>query len=113
MRADDGWLDRQFARSERLGIDLPCLENEWEELPLDRQAAILDRWETIRGRIPDRIFSLEETIREKQKQLFEEEDFVRSCRINGDIAELASRINDLHIWFRTRQELDEAKAHIG
>ncbi len=114
MRMDERWLDRQFVYSARHGIALPSLENDWEELPTECQAAILSRWEMIRGTIPDRIFSLEEAIRVKQKLLFEEEDFATSCRINGDIADLASRINDLNIWFRTRQELEpRAKPHIG
>ena len=113
MRIDE-WLDRQFAYSERHGIALPALEKDWEELTPECQIAVIARWETIRGRIPDRIFALEEAIRVKQRLLFEEEDFASSCRINGDIADLASRINDLNIWFRTRQELEpSAKPHNG
>jgi len=113
MRVDDGWLDRQFSYSERLEIELPSVEDEWEELAAELRSAVLARWETARGRIPDRILSLEAKIRTKQQQLFEEEDFARSCLINGDIADLASRINDLNIWFRASQELDDPKAHTG
>lgn len=66
------------------------------------------------GTIPDRIKVLEDIIRVKQQLLFEEDDFAESCLINGDIADLASRINDLNIWFRTRQDLEPpTKQHIG
>jgi len=68
----------------------------------------------IRGSIPDHIMRFEAKIRIKQQQLFEEDDFVQSCQINEDIADLASRINDLNIWFRTHQDLDEdTKMHNG
>jgi hypothetical protein len=106
------WLECQFVYSERLGIPVPRLAAEWDELSLDMQAAVLERWELIRGVIPDRVIRLEAQIRVKQDQLFEEDDFVASCRLNGDIADLASRINDLHIWFRTQQDLDiDTKRH--
>ena len=114
MRVDERWLERQFAYSDRHGIALPSPEKDWDELALECQAAILSRWETIRGKIPDRIRDLEDAIREKQQLLFEEDDFAQSCLINGDIADLASRINDLNIWFRVQQELEpQAKLHIG
>ncbi|MFC4306239.1 hypothetical protein [Cohnella boryungensis] len=114
MRTDDTWLERQFHYCDKLGMALPRLESDWEELGRERQIAILARWETIRGTIPDRIMRLEAVIRIKQQQLFEEEDFVRSCEINGRIAELASQINDLNIWFRARQELEgDVKSHSG
>ncbi|MEV2666997.1 hypothetical protein ABNE94_19160, partial [Paenibacillus larvae] len=53
---------------------------------------------------------LEKKIVRKQLQLYEEENFEISCRLNSDIAELASTINDLHIWFRLNQEI-EPKVH--
>ncbi len=114
MRVDQEWLDSQFQYSDRHGISIPCLANDWDELHLAQQTAILAKWEMIRGNIPDRIMGFEESIRYKQQQLFEEDDFILSCCINGDIAELASRINDLNIWFRTQQDLDgNAKKHSG
>ncbi|RKP54288.1 hypothetical protein D7Z26_13055 [Cohnella endophytica] len=116
MRIGDGWLERQFEYSDRHGIPIPSLECEWEELSLDCQTAILERWELIRGSIPDRIMGFEAMIRIQQQRLFEEEDFIQSCRINGEIADLASRINDLNIWFRTSQDLSgggESKQHVG
>lgn len=51
----------------------------------------------------------ERIINHKQNELYEEDDFEESCRINAEIAEYASRINDLHIWYRTNQELDSRR----
>ncbi|XEC93230.1 hypothetical protein AB6A23_17860 [Paenibacillus tarimensis] len=101
-----------FKWNERLQIELPELDKEWESYSTRERAAILDYWETIRGRIPDRIISLEKVINKKQAELFDEDDFEASCRINAEIAELASRINDLHIWYRINQEV-ESRRHSG
>ena len=98
--------DSWFVYDERLGIEVPELTQEWESYPVEVRSAILDKWETIRGRIPDRIRELEQRIRELQRQLDEEEDFEASCRLNADIAEQASRINDLNIWYRINQTID-------
>lgn len=106
------WLDRQFEWSERLGIAVPALRQDWESLSLERQEAVLQRWEIIRGTIPDHVKRFEESIKVKQDDLSLEENFDVSCRLNGDIAELASRINDLNIWFRTQQDLEaDGKRH--
>jgi hypothetical protein len=114
MRVTIGWLDRQFQFSERHGISIPCLAEDWDKLSIEQQTAILARWEMIRGNIPDHIMRFESKIRIKQQQLFEEDDFEQSCLINGDIADLASRINDLNIWFRTQQDLEgDSKMHSG
>ncbi|TFE30887.1 hypothetical protein E2980_02905 [Cohnella luojiensis] len=107
-------MDSQFEYSERHGIAIPCLDSDWNELSLVHRTAILAKWEMIRGSIPDQIMRFEAKIRIRQQQLFEEDDFAESCRINGDIADLASRINDLNIWFRTQQDLeDNSKMHVG
>lgn len=114
MHVNKGWLDRQFKFSERHGIWTPSLTQSWDELNLEHQTAILARWEMIRGNIPEHIMRFEATIRVKTKQLFDEDDFLESCRINDGIADLASRINDLHIWFRTQQDLEsDSKQHSG
>jgi len=110
---DFEWLDRQFAWSDRLGIFVPSLQQDWDSMTRREQAAVLERWEDIRGKIPDRVMRLEEEIKIKQDDLSDEEDFSASCRLNRDIAELASRINDLHIWFRTQQDLDEETKRHG
>ncbi|TJY41597.1 hypothetical protein E5161_13370 [Cohnella pontilimi] len=100
-------MARQFAWNERLGISVPSLTQDWEEMSRGEQSSVLEVWETIRGKIPDHVKRFEEQIKRMQDALFEEDDFAASCRLNGDIADLASRINDLHIWFRTQQDLDE------
>lgn len=107
LHDDRSWADRQFVLNERLGIALPRLAVPWESLSRVRQSELLEAWERIRGRIPDRIIVFEEQIRTLQDRLNEEEDFEESCRLNGAIADLASRINDLHIWYRMQQDLDE------
>ncbi|MBB6729378.1 hypothetical protein [Cohnella zeiphila] len=101
------WAERQFATDARLGIALPRFTLPWEAMSPEEQAAVLERWETIRGRIPDRVIGFEAEIRRLQDGLFEEESFERSCRLNSEIAELASRINDLNIWYRTEQDFEE------
>lgn len=114
MCVDMEWLDRQFEYSERHGISTPSLTQDWDELSIDHQTSILAKWEMIRGNIPEHIIQFEARIRVKTQQLFNEDDFLESCRINDDIADLASRINDLHIWFRTQQDLDgDTKQHSG
>lgn len=99
-----------FVMDDRLGILLPSLQLEWEEYTDSERADILLRWEEIRGTIPDRVKQLENIIIEKQEQLNVEENFQISCALNSEIAELASVINDLHLWFRVNQDIS-AKAH--
>jgi hypothetical protein len=107
------WLARQFDWNERLGIAVPALTRDWRDMSRSQQTSVLAVWETIRGTIPDHVKRFEEQIKVKQDELFEEDNFAVSCRLNGDIAELASRINDLHIWFRTQQDLEEATRRHG
>ncbi|MDT9724953.1 hypothetical protein DUZ99_08090 [Xylanibacillus composti] len=106
MTASSGFT---FEWDERLGIRLPVLEREFDAFLPEEQEAILGEWEQIRGSIPDRIRELEQRINLKQDELGKELDFARSCRLNSEIAELASRINDLQIWYRVNQELDGGK----
>lgn len=89
-----------FGFDHRLGIQIPHFSMEWDDYSLNTQEAILLHWQQIRGSIPDRIFDLEQTINLKQAQLSDESDFSRSCELNSEIAELASIINDLWIWYR-------------
>lgn len=96
----------RFDWNERLRIHLPVLEMEWEQYESSEQLAIVEEWELIRGTIPDRIMELEVLINIKQAQLFEEDSFEQSCILNYDIAEYASIINDLHIWYRIDQQLE-------
>jgi hypothetical protein len=94
-----------FELDSRLGIELPSLAVSWEEIDDSEQAYILEKWERVRGRIPDRIKELERMINSKQALLNVELDFVRSCTLNSEIAELASIITDLHLWYRSHQEV--------
>jgi hypothetical protein len=100
-----------FVYNERLGIELPILDLDWDQYREEERAEILVRWEQIRGNIPDRIQSLERIIIRKQLQLNVEDDFPSSCRLNFEIAELASRITDLHIWYRVNQEFSSRSHH--
>lgn len=93
-------MHRYFSLNKRLGIELPKLEKSIEEYNLDTQNAIYFHWEKVRGAIPDRIHELEVEINAKQKKMNKEEDLHTSSAINTEIAELASIINDLLIWYR-------------
>jgi hypothetical protein len=101
----------RFRYDDRLGIRLPELDLEWEMYTEEERASILLEWEMIRGTIPDRVKGFEEQIKEKQERLGTEENFVESCRLNTAIAELASRINDLNLWYRVNQEIDSGRVH--
>ncbi|WP_071393840.1 hypothetical protein [Bacillus tuaregi] len=100
-------MKEYFTYNERLGIELPIIDLEWDDLSHEVQEAILLYWENIRGAIPDRIVLLEKTINRKQEQLNDEGDFQISCQLNSEIAELASIINDLWLWFRLNQNISE------
>ncbi|NHM30594.1 hypothetical protein [Neobacillus terrae] len=103
-------MEDYFIFDQRLGIPIPDLEKEWEEFNKRKQQEILFQWEKIRGAIPDRIADIEEVINQKQADLSNESDFPRSCALNSEIAELASVINDLWLWYRADQGLS-AKMH--
>jgi hypothetical protein len=102
----------EFMFNERLGIHVPKLSREWDRFSLSEQALILEQWEAIRGRIPQRIIELERIVIRKQDELAGEENFVKSCELNSEIADLASMINDLHIWYRTDQDVDAQVRHL-
>lgn len=94
----------QFVFDTRLGIQTPRLTKDWDEFSGSEQAEILLYWEQVRGAIPDRIFAFEREIGELQRQMNEEEDFGRVIELNWLIAEIASRINDLNLYFRLNQD---------
>lgn len=100
-----------FHFDDRLGILLPYLEKEWEEYTVETQQHILFHWEKIRGHIPDRIAEIETIINDKQEQLGNELDFVRSCELNNEISDCASIINDLWIWYRMNQGISNKIHH--
>ena len=98
-----------FIYDERLGIPIPHLKLDFAIYPPIVQKAILKRWEQIRGKIPERIQDIEGIINHKLNQLNDEDDFEVSCTLNYEIAEHASIINDLWIWYRTEQDLTGKK----
>lgn len=100
-------MKKIFSFDERLGIPVPAFKKEWDEYSKDEQQEVLLLWENIRGSIPDRIKELEQLINRKQAQLSHEFDFSISCRLNSEIAELASIINDLWLWYRVNQDIGE------
>ncbi|MFD3445309.1 hypothetical protein ACFDTO_11990 [Microbacteriaceae bacterium 4G12] len=104
-------MKHYFILDERLGIHIPYLEKDWENISKNDQHTILLQWESIRGHIPDRIKELECTINTKQHQLDNEGNFEKSCILNREISELASVINDLWIWYRTNQDISSEKLH--
>ncbi len=95
----------------RLGIEIPELQKDWGKYDKKTQEEILTKWENIRGNIPDRVRELEQEINRKQSLLNNENDFKKSCELNREIAELASTINDLWLWFRSHSEVS-AKIHL-
>jgi hypothetical protein len=104
-------MKEYFSFDARLGILLPDVAKDWECFNQNDQQSILLHWEQIRGSIPDRIAELENKINKKQAMLSDESDFPRSCELNTEIAELASIINDLWIWYRTNQSVSANKVH--
>ncbi len=113
METENGgvYMEQYFIYDEHLGIEVPELQEEWEDIPENMQHAILLKWEQIRGKIPDRIKELEYHINQKQQRLNNEENFEISCKLNSEIADLASIINDLWLWYRLTQHVSEGKAH--
>ncbi|AAT60914.1 conserved hypothetical protein [[Bacillus thuringiensis] serovar konkukian str. 97-27] len=104
-------MKKYFLYDEHLGIEIPHLQEDWEDIPEKMQHAILLKWEQVRGKIPDRIKEIEHYINAKQHHLNNEEDFEISCKLNSEIADLASIINDLWLWYRLTQNVSEGKAH--
>ncbi len=104
------YMKEFFTYDQRLGMLVPDIIEEWDELSKQVQQDILLNWEEIRGSIPDRIAELETTINQKQAQLSNENNFTLSCKLNSEISELASIINDLWLWFRANQTMS-AKTH--
>ncbi|MDI3327991.1 MAG: hypothetical protein QJR06_05530 [Alicyclobacillaceae bacterium] len=96
-----------FRFDERLRIPVPDLEREWETYSRDEQQEMIVQWEAIRARIPEVIRELEDEIDRRQQQASETDDWEAVCRLYAEIADLASRINDLNILYRTEPELAE------
>lgn len=98
-------MKEYFSFDQRLGILIPDISEKWDHYSENIQNEILFYWEKIRGTIPDRIAELEKNINQKQAQLSDESNFTRSCQLNNEIADLASIINDLWLWYRANQTI--------
>jgi hypothetical protein len=99
-------VNYRFEYNDRLGIHLPYLDVEWEDLSADERNEMIARWEKIKARIPDRIMEIERLIDERQQRVSQEEDWETICMLYKEIYEYASIINDLHIWARVNQDFD-------
>ncbi|NHC42174.1 hypothetical protein G6549_19780 [Bacillus sp. MM2020_1] len=104
-------MKENFTFDDRLGILIPDLLMDLSEFSLKAQEEILLSWEQVRGSIPDRIRDLEIQINQKQALLSNESNFPRSCQLNSEIAELASIINDLWLWYRANEVLSTKVHH--
>ena len=95
-----------FMYEERLGIEVPYLEKDWQDYSLNERTSILEKWELMRGRIPAQIAEFESQIESLQNDLHGEEDWDRSLSIMQQVSDYASRINDLNILFRTQPDAE-------
>lgn len=102
----------EFVFNERLGIPVPNLRLPFEKYSVPKQWDLMAAWEAIRGSIPSRVMELERVIEQKLFALGNEEDFEFSCKLNEEIAETASIINDLHIWYRITGDEPSGKRHL-
>lgn len=102
-------MSAEFIYDSRLGLSIPHINGHWSELEQESQEHVLSKWETIRGTIPDRVKAIELQIETVHEALTQEENFERSCELNLEMAELASIINDLWIWFRLNPSLTRLK----
>jgi hypothetical protein len=97
-----GW---EFVLDKRLGICLPKLERDWLDYSLAEQQAMIEEWERIKARIPDRVQELEAVINEYQIKAAQEDDWDTVCSLYEEIYRIASIINDLNIWKNVEQYL--------
>ncbi len=93
----------EFVLDERLGIHLPQLSLDWLLYSRDEQEVMIEEWERIKSRIPDRVHELEAVINEKQLAAAQEEDWDTVCDLYQEIFRVASIINDLNIWKNVEQ----------
>lgn len=100
-----------FEYNERLGIEVPILYTKWEQYSQEEQFHIIYRWEKVRSQIPDRIKELEKMIQQRELKLQVEDDFSSFCQLSREISDLASRVIDLNLWFRTQEEATMEKVH--
>ncbi|WP_227874256.1 hypothetical protein [Tumebacillus algifaecis] len=97
-----GW---EFVFDERLGIALPQLERDWNLYSRADQERMIETWEKVKARIPDRVHELEAVINVNQLQVSQEDDWDTVCDLYAEIYRIASIINDLNIWKNVEQYL--------
>ena len=102
-----------FRFDDRLRIDVPNLQREWSEYSRAERMRILELWEPMRGRIPGVVAEFETEINERHQLLQEVEDWDKSVALMDEIADYASRINDLNILFRTQPDADEDSSELS
>jgi hypothetical protein len=106
------WMKHYLIEDTRLGIPVVRIsEKEWDDLSFENKQQLLYEWELIRAKIPGRIHEVEAMIIVRQDALSLEDNFETACRLNREIYELASIINDLHLWYRANQEISEKQLH--
>ncbi|MDB5085407.1 MAG: radical protein, partial [Bacilli bacterium] len=97
------WFQFQF--DERLGIELLIVYEDWDAIPKKVREQIIFHWEDIRGRIPDRIKTLDHQLEEIQQTINQEQNWERICDYFTESHTIATIINELNIWYRTQQEV--------
>ena len=90
-----------FTFNERLQLYLPNLQKDYYSLSDLERSNLKAQWEKIRSTIPDKIKQLDKIIVKKQNLLAKEANLEKAHEINEEIAVLASKVNDLWIWFRS------------
>jgi hypothetical protein len=95
----------EFLYNKRLGIELPVFHTPWEDLETEEQQKLLYKWEQVRAQIPDQVKYFEALIKERELKLQIEDDNETFCRLSMEIADYASRVIDLNLWFRTQEEV--------
>lgn len=93
----------EFVYNDRLGIHLPVLHLDWIEYSKAEQEAMIEQWERIKSRIPDRVHELEAVINQLQLEASQEDDWDRVCSLYEELYRIASIINDLNIWEKVDQ----------
>ncbi|CAB3395438.1 hypothetical protein [Kyrpidia spormannii] len=96
---------RFFQYDSRLEVEVPYLDRDWDEYPSDLQEAVIIHWVRIRAGIPDVIARFEKVIATLQERAAVEDDWDQVCKLYWEIADYASRINDLNILYRSDPEL--------
>lgn len=91
----------QLCYDKRLGLNLPNLECEYEDMPKKVQAEFELACQKIASQIPERIKLLEAQYMERYFRLQEVVDLEGFDRLLEEMNDLSSRICDLNLLYRT------------